>query len=118
MENWLAAWVTALDNFDSLGEAGIENIQKKLGFIMGGALVDDAGLSVIEPLVQIMNGNEAAFARWSAHQLNSNAPLAGARKDLSDLVDSGLKLVDPTIPDLIKQEPWCVTLWSRTATDH
>ena len=44
VENWLAGWVTALDNFDSLGEQNLENLHRKFMFIFGGALADDAGL--------------------------------------------------------------------------
>ncbi len=102
VENWLAGWLTAVDNFDSLGENGMENIHKKFMHIFGGALGNDAGLSVIEPIVQILNGNEAALQRWAAHQSNSAAPLAGARKDLSNLLDSGLKILEPNIMDHIK----------------
>ena len=42
------------------------------------------------------------FQRWIAHQLNTAAPLAGQRKDLSDLVDSGLKNMDNEIADIVK----------------
>ena len=104
VENWLAGWITAVDNFDSLGEQNFENLHKKFMFILSGALIDDAALSAIEPVVQILNGNEAQFQRWAARQLNITAPLAGARKDLSDLVDSGLRIVEPTIADSIKNQ--------------
>ena len=102
LENWMAGWITALDNFDSLGEQNMENLHKKFAFVLGGAFMDDAGLSVIEPLVQIANGNNGSFQRWAAHQLNSSAPLAGARRDLSNLIDSGLKMIEPTIADNLK----------------
>ena len=70
-------------------------------FILSASLADDAGLSVVEPIVQILNGNEGALQRWAAHQANTVAPLAGARRDLSNLVDSGLKLVEPEFGDMI-----------------
>ena len=63
-------------------------------FIFGGALADDAGLSVVEPIVQILNGNVASMQRWVAHQANTAAPLAGVRRDVSNLIDSGLKLLN------------------------
>ena len=102
VENWLAAWITAVDNFDSLGEEGTENLQKKLMTVFAGALADDAGLSVIEPIVQILNGNTASFNRFAARQLNSTAPLAGARRDLSQLIDSGLMHVEQDIASILK----------------
>ena len=34
--------------------------------------------------------------------LNSSAPLAGQRKDMSDLIDSGLKNMDNEIADIVK----------------
>ena len=102
VENWLATWINTLDNFDSLGEQNMENLSRKLSFIFSASLADDAGLSVIEPIVQILNGNEGAMQRWAAHQGNSAAPLAGSRRDLSNLIDSGLKLVEPTIQDQLR----------------
>ena len=63
--NWLAGWVTGFDNFDSLGEQNLKPTRKFM-FIFGGALADDAGLSVVEPIVQILNGNVASMQRWVA----------------------------------------------------
>ena len=61
VENWLAGWITALDNFDSLGEQNMENLHKKFMTIFGSSLLDDAGLSVIEPIVEIFNGKHCIF---------------------------------------------------------
>jgi hypothetical protein len=79
------------DNFDMLGEAATENAFEKLSFILGAALTDNAGLSALRPLVEVASGNEYAANRWLAGQINSLAPLAGARNEVGRILDGGLK---------------------------
>ena len=61
VENWVAGWVTALDNFDSLGEQNMENLYKKFMTVLSASLIDDGGLSAIEPIIEIFNGNTSSF---------------------------------------------------------
>ena len=91
LSNWVAAVANVADNFDMLGEAATENAFEKLSFILGAALTDNAGLSALRPLVEVASGNEYAANRWLAGQINSLAPLAGARNEVGRVLDGGLK---------------------------
>jgi hypothetical protein len=91
LSNWVAAVANVADNFDMLGEAATENAFEKLSFILGAALTDNAGLSALRPLVEVASGNEYAANRWLAGQINSLAPLAGARNEVGRILDGGLK---------------------------
>jgi hypothetical protein len=91
LSNWVAAVANVADNFDMLGEAATENAFEKLSFILGAALTDNAGLSALRPLVEVASGNEYAANRWVAGQINSLAPLAGARNEFGKILDGGLK---------------------------
>jgi hypothetical protein len=91
LSNWVAAVANVADNFDMLGEAATENAFEKLSFILGAALTDNAGLSALRPLVEVASGNEYAANRWVAGQINSLAPLAGARNEFGRILDGGLK---------------------------
>ena len=91
LSNWVAAVANVADNFDMLGEAATENAFEKLSFILAAALTDNAGLSALRPLVEVASGNEYAANRWLAGQINSLAPLAGARNEVGRILDGGLK---------------------------
>lgn len=88
--DWLALAVNVADNFDSLGEAQIENFGQKLAFIMSAAITDRTSLSSIKPLMDITSGNGAAINRWSAGFVNSLGPLAATRGDFSKILSEGL----------------------------
>ena len=88
--DWLALAVNVADNFDSLGEAQIENFGQKLAFIMSAAITDRTSLSSIKPLMDITSGNGAAINRWSAGFVNSLGPLAAVRGDFSKILSEGL----------------------------
>jgi len=51
--DWLALAANIADNFDSLGEAKIENLSNKLAFIMSAAITNRTTLSSIKPLMDI-----------------------------------------------------------------
>ena len=88
--DWLALAVNVADNFDSLGEAQIENFGQKLAFIMSAAITDRTSLSSMKPLMDMTSGNGAAINRWSAGFVNSLGPLAAARGDFSKILSEGL----------------------------
>jgi hypothetical protein len=91
LSNWVAAVANVADNFDMLGEAATENAFQKLSFILGAALTDQAGLSALRPLVEVLSGNEYAANRWLAGQINALGPLAGARNEFGRILEGGLK---------------------------
>tara|TARA_Y100000361_G_scaffold143065_1_gene149713 strand:+ start:7284 stop:11288 length:4005 start_codon:yes stop_codon:yes gene_type:complete len=101
LSNWVAAVANVADNFDMLGEAATENAFEKLSFILGAALTDNAGLSALRPLVEVASGNEYAANRWIAGQINSLAPLAGARNEFGRILDGGLKEFNNNIIEML-----------------
>jgi hypothetical protein len=79
------------DNFDMLGEAATEHFIPKAAFILGASLTDQAGISALRPLVELMSGNKQEMTRFVAGQINSLGPLGGARNELGRILDGGLK---------------------------
>jgi len=94
LANWVAMVANVADNFDMLGEAYTENKFNKLAFILGGALTDQAVMSSLRPLVEILSNNAPAFDRFAAGQLNALGPLAGLRNEMGRVLDGGLKIVE------------------------
>lgn len=79
---WLALTVDFADNFDSIGSAAFERMDKKMGFILGAAVVDKSLLGSIEPLYDILGGNTTAIARWRTTMENVLFPGASFRNEL------------------------------------
>ena len=92
--DWLALSANIADNFDSLGEAKIENLSNKLAFIMSAAITNRTVLSSIKPLMDITSGNGAAISRWTAGFVNSLGPLSTLRGDFSRILSEGLQEVE------------------------
>ena len=79
---WLALTVDFADNFDSIGTATFEKMEKKMGFILGAAITDKSLLGSIEPLYDLLSGNAAAIARWRTTMENVLFPGASFRNEL------------------------------------
>lgn len=99
LSNWVALVANVADNFDMLGESAVENAFEKLSFILAGALTDDAALSALRPLVELLSGNKYEANRWVAGQINGLGPLAGARNEFGRILDGGLKELNNNIID-------------------
>jgi hypothetical protein len=97
LSNWVAMAANIADNFDMLGESFTENMFEKLSFVMASALTDQAGISALRPLVEVLSGNEYAANRWVAGQINSLGPLGGARNEFGKILDGGLKEINNNI---------------------
>jgi len=102
LSNWVAMVANVADNFDMLGEAATEHAFEKLAFIMGAALTDQAGISALRPLVEVMSGNEFAANRWAGGMINSLGPLSGMRNEFGKILDGGLKDLDNDIKSHLK----------------
>jgi hypothetical protein len=102
LSNWVATYANILDNFDMIGEAGVEELGRKMLFVLGGALTEKAVLGSIGPLAEMLQGNTFAVNRWAAGHLNALAPLAGARGTASKLLDSGLREVEYDLLSMIQ----------------
>lgn len=94
LANWVAMLVNTADNFDMLGEAYTENTFQKLAFILGGALTEQAVVSSLRPVVEMLAGNAPQFERFAAGNLNALGPLSGLRNEMGRVLDGGLKIVE------------------------
>lgn len=92
--DWLALAANIGDNFDSLGEAKMENLSQKMAFILSAAITNRTSLSTIKPLMDMSSGNGAAVSRWSAGFVNSLGPMAALRGDFSRILSEGLLEVE------------------------
>ena len=114
LSNWVAMVANVADNFDMLGEAATQNFFEKASFVLAAALTDNAGLSALRPLVEVASGNEFAANRWAAGQINSLAPLAGARNELGKVLDGGLKDLNNDIVEILADRNRAVGLVDET----
>ena len=92
--DWLALVANIGDNFDSIGQAKMENLSNKMAFILSAAITNRTTLSTIKPLMDITSGNGAAINRWAAGFVNSLGPMAALRGDFSRILTEGLLEVD------------------------
>ena len=111
LSNWVAMVANVADNFDMLGEAATEHAFEKLAFIMGAALTDQAGISALRPLVEVMSGNEFAANRWTGGMINSLGPLSGMRNEFGKILDGGLKEIENDILSHLKNRNRIVGLF-------
>ena len=80
--DWMALTIDIVDNYDSIGTATFEKMEKKMGFILGASITDKSLLGSIEPLYDILSGNTAAIARWRTTMENVLFPAASFRNEL------------------------------------
>lgn len=92
--DWLALVANIGDNFDSLGEAKMENLSQKMAFILSAAITNRTTLSTIKPLMDMTSGNGAAINRWAAGFVNGLGPMAALRGDFSRILSEGLLEVE------------------------
>ena len=91
LSNWVAAVANTVDNFDMLGETGVENGLRKLTFILAASVADQGIVSALRPLTEMLNGNEKAMMRWAAGNVNALGPLSGLRNEFGQILDAGIK---------------------------
>ena len=53
-----------------------------MGFILGATITNNSVLGTLEPLFDIMTGNEAAITRWNTQMTNAIFPLSNFRNEL------------------------------------
>jgi hypothetical protein len=80
--DWMALTIDIVDNYDSIGTATFEKMEKKMAFILGASITDKSLLGNIEPLYDILGGNTAAIARWRTTMENVLFPAASFRNEL------------------------------------
>lgn len=98
---WAATLLTTLDNATFLGTGVVEDIEKKLLFVLGSALEDSTGMGGLRPLFDAFQGNGASAQRWIGMQVNNRFPAAAARNNLGNIINGGLRLVEGNIAEQI-----------------
>ena len=97
MSNWVATVANIADNFDLLGETFTEQMLEKSMFVLGAAMADNQAASILTPVAEMLAGNTYQINRFAAGQISSLGPLGGARNQLGQLLDGGLKEINNDI---------------------
>ena len=97
MSNWVATVANIADNFDLLGESFTEHMLEKSMFVLGAAMADNQAASILTPVVEMLAGNTYQINRFAAGQISSLGPLGGARNQIGQLLDGGLKEINNDI---------------------
>ena len=111
LSNWVAMVANIADNFDMLGESFTEKMFEKASFVLGAAATDQAGISALRPLVELLSGNKYTVNRFTAGHINSLAPMAGARNEFGRILDGGLKEMENNIFDHMKNRNQMIGLF-------
>jgi len=94
LSDWLAFTADVFDNFDTLDDPSIELYLNKAGFLLSANLTNKSFTAGLEPLNDVLAGNPAAMARWTASFGSSLAPLSGFRNEFARLLTPQLKEVE------------------------
>ena len=94
ISDWLAFTADVMDNFDTLDEPSIELFLNKAGYLISANLTNKSFTAGLEPLNDVLAGNPAAMARWTASFGSSLAPLSGFRNEFARLLTPQLKEVE------------------------
>ena len=101
LSDWLAFTSDVMDNFDTLDEPSIELYLNKAGYLLSANLTNKSFTAGLEPLNDVLAGNPAAMARWTASFGSSLAPLSGFRNEFARLLTPQLKEVEQDFLQLL-----------------
>lgn len=86
LSDWLATVATVYDNFDLISVPVMEDLQRKLGFILAASVTNKSMLAGLEPMNDVLSGNPAAFNRWTSSFVSGLAPMSGLRANIGRLM--------------------------------
>ena len=101
LSDWLAFTADVMDNFDTLDDPSIELYLNKAGYLLSANLTNKSFTAGLEPLNDVLAGNPAAMARWTASFGSSLTPLSGLRNDFARLLTPQLKEVEQDFNQLL-----------------
>lgn len=104
MANWVATYANIIDNFDMIGETAVENLGRKMMFILGGAFTEKTVLNTLRPLTEMLMGNTFSMNRWAAGHVNALGGFAGLRGTANKILDAGLKEVESDLLSIIQNK--------------
>ena len=82
----IATTVNVADNWDTLGEDGVDIMLKKISFFLAANMEDKAMVTSFKSALDVINGDEGAKARWAAGMVNDLIPGAGQRGEWGRLM--------------------------------
>jgi len=100
--DWLAFTADVVDNIDTLGASAAEDLFNKGAFLFSASLGSKQNLAAFEPLHDIFQGNGNAMSRWSSNFANNIIPLGGFRRDVSKILDDGLRELTTEFEDQLR----------------
>ena len=82
------------DNASTLGEAGTEEMFRKAGYIIAMNLTNKSFLAGLQPLTDILAFDGARGQVWAANLTNNFIPWSGARNEIANVINPGLREVE------------------------
>ena len=89
------------DNSTNLGEAATENFFRKAGYLIGMNLTNKSFLAGLQPLTDVLAFDGARSEVWLANLTNNFIPFSGARNELANIFNPGLREVERNFMDTI-----------------
>ena len=82
----IATTVNVADNWETLGEDGVDIMLKKVAFFVAANMEDKAMVTSFKSALDVINGDEGAQQRWAAGMVNDLIPGAGQRGEWGRLM--------------------------------
>lgn len=82
------------DNATTLGETGTEDMFRKAGYLIGMNLTNKSFLAGLQPLTDILAFDGARGEVWAANLTNNFIPWSGARNEIANVLNPGLREVE------------------------
>ena len=93
----IATTVNVADNWDTLGEDGVDIMLKKISFFLAANMEDKAMVTSFKSALDVINGDEGAKARWAAGMVNDLIPGAGQRGEWGRLMSNERRELNRTM---------------------
>jgi hypothetical protein len=96
---FLALTADILENVETLGSTASENLLQKLGFAVSMNLTNKSFLQGLQPITDMMAGQDAAISRWT-----SNLFSVGLLNQMSRIMNPGLREVDTELNSMLRNK--------------
>jgi len=92
---WMKLIATYMDNFfDDIDPVNGENFFGKMMFVFASGFTNQSMYASVEPLMDTLEGNGVAMARWAANYTSNLAPLSKIRQQIGDTMYPGLRIME------------------------
>ena len=92
--SFLAMTADIGDNSNLLGEAATENWFRKIGYLFAMNVSNKSFVAGLGPLNDVLSMDAARSATWAANVANNQLPWAGARNELANIINPGMRELD------------------------